>query len=190
MRELSYSPDTPEMLLWDDLVDRLKALDIRYLSGGSAWEDRPSGYSSAQDVSITQLIADLAQAPHPRLRDALVALLFRHPQYAATARSVAATLRDEQKARLLVLASIVAAAALQQAWIFTLDIYLPGRDQIEADDLAAQLGVPSPRADYGRASLQNLSTLLAHDQPFPFDYARGWEDAAEHVLDDLRTEAS
>lgn len=190
MRELSYRPHTPEMLLWDDLVDRLKALDIRYLSGGSAWEGRSSGYSSAQDVSITQLIADLAQAPHPRLRDALVALLFRQPQYAATARSVAATLGDEQRTRLLILASIVAAAALQQAWKFTLDIYLPRRSSIEADDLAAELGVPAPHVDYGRASLRNLSILLARDQPFPFDYARGWEDAAEHVLDYLRTEAS
>lgn len=190
MRELSYIPHAPEMLLWDDLVDRLKVLDIRYLSGGSSWEGRPSGYSSAQEVPIAQLISDLAQAPHPRLRDALVALLFRHPQYAVTARSVAVTLRNEQRARLLVLASIVAASALQQAWKFTLDIYLPGRSSIEADDLAAELGVPSPHLDYGRASLQALSTLLARDQPFPFDYARGWSDAAEHVLDDLRTEAS
>ena len=37
MRPVSYTPNTPDMALWDDLVDRLKVLDVGYLSGGSAW---------------------------------------------------------------------------------------------------------------------------------------------------------
>jgi hypothetical protein len=77
MRTVSYMPNAPHMALWDDLIDRLRVLDVGYLSGGS----------------------------------------------------------------------------------------------------------------YGRACLCALSALLAHDQPFPFDYARTWEDAAQHMLDGLRLQA-
>ena len=61
-------------------------------------------------------------------------------------------------------------------------------------DLRDHAGTPRVRAtfpatDYGRACLRALSALLARDQPFPFDYARAWEDIAEHILDGLRTQA-
>jgi hypothetical protein len=36
MRMVSYMPNTPDMALWDDLVDRLRVVDVGYLSGGSA----------------------------------------------------------------------------------------------------------------------------------------------------------
>jgi hypothetical protein len=186
---MSYSPNTPYMALWDDFVDRLKVLDVDYLSGGSVWDGRPSRYTGPQDVQIPDLITDLAHAPHPRLRDALVALLFRHPEYAPTAREVAAGMPREDRARLILLAGILAAAALRRAWKFTLDIYLPGQPSIDADGIAAALGVPSPADDYGRACLRALSALLARDQPFPFDYMRAWEDVAEHILDGLRLQA-
>src|SRR5207249_11833875 len=165
--------------------------DIGYLSGGSAWDGRPSCYTGPQDVQIPDLISDLAHAPHPRLRDALVALLFRHPEYACIAREVAATMpreAREARARLIVLASILA-AALRRAWKFTLDIYLPGQASIDVAGIAVELGVPSPADDYGRACLRALSALLARAQPFPFDYMRTWEDVAEHILDGLRTQA-
>jgi hypothetical protein len=88
---------TPDVAAWDDLVDRLKALDVRYLSGGSAWDGQTSRYRTVEDVAIAQLISDLASAAHPRLRDALVALLFRHPEYTLTARQVATSLPDESR---------------------------------------------------------------------------------------------
>jgi hypothetical protein len=189
MRMGPYLPNTSDIALWDDLVDRLRVLDVGYLSGGSAWDGRSSRYTRPQDVQIPDLIADLAHAPHPRLRDALVALLFRHPEYAPTAREVATRMPREDRARLILLASILAAAALRRAWKFTLDIYLPGQLAIDADDIAAELGVPFPATDYGRACLRALSALLARDQPFPFDYVRAWEDVAEHILDGLRLQA-
>jgi hypothetical protein len=187
MKSLPDRLDAPDVAVWVDLVARLKALDVQYLSGGSAWEGRASHYPTAQDVPVARLISDLASAQHPRLRDALVALLFRHPEYASTARQVATTLPCESRAHRLIFSSIVAAAALREAWRFTLDIYLPGQPNIEADDISRELGVPVPGEDYGRASLRALSALLACNQPFPFDFARAWEDVADHILDDLKT---
>jgi hypothetical protein len=70
-----------------------------------------------------------------------------------------------------------------------LAIYLPRQPSIDGEGIAAELGVPSPADDYGRACLRALSALLARDQPFPFNYARAWEDVAEHILEGLRTQA-
>jgi hypothetical protein len=80
----------------------------------------------------------------------------------------------------------VAAAALQRAGAFSLDIYQPGRQRITAAVLIAELGVPPVEEDYGRPTLQALSILLAGADPLPPDYAGAWEDVAEHVLTDLR----
>lgn len=65
MKSLPDRLNAPDVAVWDDLVDRLKALDVRYLSGGSAWDGRVPCYPTAQDVPIAQLIADLASAQHP-----------------------------------------------------------------------------------------------------------------------------
>ncbi len=174
---------------WDDLVDRLAVYDVRYLTGGSTWDGRASPYHEQAGVPLQALILDLARAPQARLRDALVALLFRHPEAAPVALDVAANLVSDARLRLIVRASILAAAALRRHWSFVVGIYLPGQPVIAADDVAGELGVPSPDLDYGRPCLTSVADLLRAGQPFPFAYERGWHDVAEHVLEGLRTEA-
>lgn len=140
------------------------------------------------EADARTLILDLAYAPAARLRDALVALLFRRPEYAPIAVEVAGALPAADPARLVLRASVLVAASLQRAWSFTLDIYMPGWRRIDGA-IAALLGVPSPDENYGRPCLHAVSRLLARGQPFPYDYARGWQDVAELVLEDMRVEA-
>lgn len=174
---------------WDDLVDRLAAHDIPYLTGGSVWDGRASRYGGPADAEIHALIRDLARAPQARLRNALVALLFRHPEYAGAAREVTSALESGDAARLLIAASVLVAAALRGMWGFVLGIYLPGQPPIRAEDLAAELDVPSPTVDYGRPCIAAIADLLRTGQLFPFNYESAWNDTATHVLDDLRVEA-
>ena len=61
--------------VWDDLVDRLAVHDVTHLGGGSTDAGRPSPYEGPSDVPVDRLVRDLARAPEPRLRDALIALL-------------------------------------------------------------------------------------------------------------------
>ncbi|HZS87919.1 MAG TPA: hypothetical protein VFE42_10575 [Chloroflexota bacterium] len=77
MKSLPDRLNAPDVAVWDDLVDRLKALDVRYLSGGSAWDGRVSHYPTAQDVPIAQLIADLASGLRSTLPIRLCARLGR-----------------------------------------------------------------------------------------------------------------
>ena len=174
---------------WDDLVDQLAVYDLAYLTGGSVWDGRASPYATPGDVPAPELVTDLAQSPHGRMRNALVALLFRHPELAAIGLAAADQVVGDERACLLIRSSILAAAALRTLWRFVLDIYLPGQPEIDAEYVARELVVPSPREQYGRACLSALADLLRVDQPFPFAYEREWHDAADHVLESLRAEA-
>ncbi len=133
------------------------------------------------------LVGDLVTSRDARLRTAAVALLLRHPEYAADALMTADTLVG--RSRLLVAVSVLAAAALQSMWAFSLDLYMPGWERIDVDGLARRLGVPLPHEDYGRATLDAFGDLLNRDSPFPTDHVGAWEDVGRHVLDDLREEA-
>jgi len=174
---------------WDDIVDRLAVYDLHYLTGGSAWEGRLSPYRSPADAPIDTLVLDLARASQGRLQNALVALLFRHPERAPVAVAAAERLALDDRARLVLQASVLAAAALRRMWRFVLDIYLPGQPASDASELVRELDVPSPEEDYGRPCLAAVADLLRAGQPFPFAYERGWRDVAEHVLRELRIEA-
>lgn len=174
---------------WDDIVDRLAVHDLHYLTGGSAWDGRVSPYRSPADAPIDTLALDLARASQGRLQNALVALLLRHPEHAPVAVTAAERLAPDDRSRLVVQASVLAAAALRRMWRFVLDIYLPGHPAIDASELARELAVPSPEEDYGRPCLAAVADLLRAGQPFPFAYERGWRDVVEHVLRELRIEA-
>jgi hypothetical protein len=173
----------------DDLIDRLRAHGIAYLGGGSAWAGRGSDYRSAQDAPVPPLLEDLLRSDDSRLRTAVVALLFRHPEYAEVAKALAIRGPHTDRPSLLLAISVVAAAALQRMWAFSLDLYLPGWVAIDPGPLIAMLGVPPPEEDYGRAALDALEARLRAEDPFPTAYRTAWEDVARHVLDDLREES-
>jgi len=89
-----FDPDA-----WDDLVDRLAAHDVTHLAGGSVAYGRSASGHESVGVELGWLIRDLARAPEPRLRDAMIALLLRHPKYASAARAVMAPLPPDDPGR-------------------------------------------------------------------------------------------
>lgn len=165
---------------WDDLVGRLATHDIHYLMSDQ------DGSPVSEPSPLGRLILDLASAREGRLRDALIALLLRHPRDAALAAS---NLTGDEPAHRLVRVSLVVAAALQREWGFSLSVYIPDQLPIEADHLAAELGLPSPREDFGRPCLTAAAQLLRYGAAFPFNYEVGWEDAARRLLAQLAREA-
>ena len=188
MRERTMLPGLLcDEAVWDDLVDRLAVYDVTYLTGGSAEHGRQSRYRGPNDVEIHSLVADLAQAPEPRLRDALIALLLRHPEQTSAVCTVIAKLPPDDPARRELVVRLLAAAALQRVWGFVLPLYLPGQPRIMVDDLVASLGLPRPEEEGGEALLDAAARTLAG--PYPFDWKSGWEDAADQLLTQLRLAA-
>ena len=172
-----------------DLVDRLAVHDVEYLAGGSEWDALEPPYRRPDDVPLEALLADLARAPESRLRSAVVALLLRHPEYAVVAERVAAGLADADPAQRLLEASILAAAALQREWSFSLRLYLPSMTLIAADRLAQTLGLPSPDEEYGRPCLAAAAGLLRAGARSPYDPEAEWEGIVHWLLAQLRCEA-
>ncbi len=167
--------------VWDDLVDRLAVHNVTHLGGGSADAGRPSPYRGTADVDLRLLTLDVAQAPEPRLRDALIALLLRHPEHAVAAREVLGVLPLESPIRMSLLARTLVAAALQREhralWART----APGYRMIDVADLVAAHGLPTPEEDDGRALL-GAAQGLVRGRLKTVDYVDGWEDVARHAL--------
>ncbi len=170
--------------VWDDLVDRLAAHDVTHLGGGSADAGRPSPYCGPADVPVERLVYDVARAPEPRLRDALIALLLRHPEDASAVRAVLGALPPDDPTRMSLTARLLVAAALQRehhaAWVEA----LPNYRQIDVADLVAAYAFPMPEEEGGRALLGAAKGLVAGRRRW-VDYVDGWEDVARHALREL-----
>ncbi len=169
--------------LWNDLVDRLQVYGVTHLTGGS----QISPYRGPQDVPLHILVADLARAPEPRLRDALIPLLLRHPEHAVVVHDVLATLPGTDPVWHELRARLLAVAALQRIWRYVLALYLPAQAPIALDSLISALGLPPVEEREGEALLAAAAGLLAGS--FPIDWADAWEDAADHLLTELRLAA-
>ena len=171
----------PLPAVWDALVDRAAAHGVAHLSGGAVDRAEALPYAGPEDVDALLLIVELAQAPHPRLRDALVALLLLHPEYAAEAREALDLVGPDTPTWMSILARLLAAAALGHAdralWAGTPDGYRP----LDVADLAAAYGLPSPEEDDGRALLLAMDRAV-RGESVALDYAGGWRAAARHAL--------
>lgn len=170
--------------VWDDLADRLAAHDVTHLAGGSADAGRPSPYRGPADVDLERLIRDLSRAPEPRLRDALIALLLRHPEYATAVRAVLIPLKPHDPARHALTARLLAAAALQYRHRTDLERLLPTHRTIDIADIVTTLDLPIPEEGNGQPLLDAAQRLIAN-RLRTVDYVDGWEDVARHTLREL-----
>lgn len=129
------------------LVSTLVQLDIHYLRTPSFAEPLP--------LDPAQLIAELSQNPEPRLREALIPLFLRHPEYCRYVPELVVDLPPVASERLQHM--YTAAAYLQRLWLGKLEMFL-GPLPLLPDYYGQSLWeLPSPEEHYGEAGLRALA---------------------------------
>jgi hypothetical protein len=165
---------------WDDLVERLRAFGVVYL--GAALDSRHvHGNAETNDRCLAQLVRDLARAPEPRLRDALVALLLSDPTVADTVHAVLDTLEPNEPAYISLSARLLAAAGLQRKHAQQLAGLSRHFFPIDVTNLQVAGAPPFNEATDAYDLLRAAQALLAGSHPW-IDYIDGWEAVAQHVI--------
>src|SRR5687767_5029469 len=129
------------------LVAVLAQLDIRHLRTAT------SAKPLAKEPDF--LIAALAQDPSPRLREALIPLFLRHPQFASFVPEIEAALSPE--ARLTLRHFYTAAVYLQRLWRGKIEMYLGPLPLLPDYFGQSEWNLPAPTEHYGEAGLRCLA---------------------------------
>jgi hypothetical protein len=155
---------TPDSSL---LVEQLASLGVRTLRVREMT-------ASYQAPDPTQLIRDLATHPEPRLREALIPLFLRHPEYASLVAPIVAALEptDAERLRRLYTATVF----LQRFWRTALGIYL-GETPLLPDYFGALWGLPAADEYFGEAGLRALAALQKQETGYE------WFSAYQTIMD-------
>jgi hypothetical protein len=157
----------------DRLVAALRRLGVGFYAPSDA-EEGPRA------LTASELISGLAASPEARLRDALVALLMRHPEFAPDIAVTSGKLRGPAAEALR--EQYTAAACLQRLWRTTLALYLP--DTAPLPDLfGPQLDLPPLDDFHGELALRELAARS------DFNQLAAWHAVADQLLAQLALEA-
>ena len=118
----------------DQLVAELELLGIHYLS-------RLTSYQASEVRAPNTLLADLVQQPSARVRQAVIAVLLMHPDYAQAVPDALQQLPPPAQLTLRLL--YTAATLLQRKWADQLRPLLARRWQWLPDLFSAEIDLPS-----------------------------------------------
>ena len=166
------------LLTADELVGALDTLDVHFLTGGEA-------SPRARRLPPADLLAQLAAQPDARMRLAIIPLLLRRPEFAATA-PVAAELITGQTRWTLKL-YYTAAVLLQRCYRDSLARLL-GPQQPLHDLFGAELGV-LPLAVDPREGLRRLGERHTALTGLTINWAGTYDHAAQRLIKRLEHEA-
>ena len=175
------SGDLPAMFESTMLIGQLAQHGIKHLRAvGQTGESTAT--NPATDVAM--LITALARHPQPRLREALIPLFLRHPEYANFVPAAVATLDSEAALRLRHL--YTAAVYLQRLWQTTLTLYLGEFAPLPDFFGETYYQLPSPEERFGEAGLR---VLAAHfKQRTGFDWLSVYNSTISLLLKQLSLE--
>jgi hypothetical protein len=167
-----------EVLDAPDLITALADHDIRHLL--SVEVARPLSLDPAE------LIIGLAQHPEPRLREALIPLFLRHPEYAPAMLSAMDQLSSP--AALTLRHFYTAAAYLQRLWQGTLGLYLGSFRALPDYFGQSEFDLPAPEKHFGEAGLRQLARFF--EEKTGDNWLSTYESVMELFLTQLALEAN
>ena len=160
------SPDA-QLAEEERIVAELEQLGVTYLS-------RREAQSATETRPPEKLLADLSRQPSARVREAIIALLLAHPEYAAAVPVALNQLTPAEQTTLRVF--YTAAVLLQQEYAEQLHPYLVARWQPLPDLFSTELGLPH------RGSHRERLTRLDHTHRRLSGAAVNWAGTYENVV--------
>jgi hypothetical protein len=157
----------------DELVGALDALDVPFLRGG-VQDD------AARALTPAGLMEGLVQSPEARVRSALIPLLLRHPEFAASAQIAAANLQPPARHTLELF--YTAALLLQRKYTERLS-HLLGAQPTLPDLFGKLLGIEL--SDDIEVSLQRLGQRHAQVTGLDLNWIATYEHAAARLIKHL-----
>ncbi len=151
------------------LVAQLAEYGIRHIRTAESWPE------AVPPLSPQALITALARQPDPRMREALIPLFLRHPEYA---KHVPALEKNLDQAAVDVLRHLYTAAVyLQRLWHSTLGIYLGDFPALPNYFGESVYGLAPVDESFGEEGLRQLAQLMEDRTGYE------WLSAYQSVLD-------
>lgn len=174
---LPESLTQPKLLDNTTLIAQLAAHEVRHLRAVTT-------APPTVPLPPEQLIYLLAQHPEPRLRESLITLFLRHPEYHHCVPAAANSL-DKDAAEVLH-HMYTAAVYLQRFWYSTLQLYLGPFPTLPDYFGQKRFTLPAPAEHFGEAGLR---ALAAHfQQQTGHDWLTVYESAITLFLTQLEFE--
>lgn len=155
----------------EGLVAELERMDVTYLSQREA-RDTP------QLRPPEKLLADLVRQPSARVREAVIALLLAHPEYAAAIPGALARLSPADQTTLRL--HYTAAVLLQREHAAQLQPHLAARWQPLPDLFSDELGLP--RRGSHREQLVHLGSAHRRLSGAVVNWTGTYENVAHHLV--------
>jgi hypothetical protein len=153
------------------LIAELEQLDVTYLA---RWQ----AYKANAVRPPDQLLADLVRQPSARVREAVIALLLAHPEYAAAAPAALASLPASEQMTLRLY--YTAAVLLQQEYAERLRPHLAARWQPLPNLFSAELGLA--RRGSPREQLTRLGSTHRRLAGAVVNWTGTYDNVARHLV--------
>lgn len=165
------------MLVSDEerLVAELELLGVRYLS-------RQTAYAVDHVRPADLLLADFTRQPSARVRQALIALLLAHPEYAGAAPAALTHLTSSRQLTLKLL--YTAAMLLQQEHVQQLNPLLGDRWRTLPDLFSDDLGIEVTGTPRDR--LRDLGRVHGRDTGIVANWVGTYENVVQKLLSSLQ----
>ncbi|MBI5713321.1 MAG: hypothetical protein HZC38_07845 [Chloroflexi bacterium] len=159
------------------LISQLASQGVRHLRSAQATV-------AAASLNTDALIAELARRPEPRLRESLIPLFIRHPEYSEVARKLVETLEPTASESLAHM--YTAAVYLQRFWSGTLGLSLKSLTLLPNYFGVPRYNLPDENEHFGESGLRALAKL--YEEKTGYNWLSAYHSIIALLLDQLLLE--
>ena len=154
------------------LISQLASRGVRHLRSANATV-------AATSLNTETLITELARRPEPRLRESLIPLFIRHPEYSVIVKKLVETLEPTASESLAHMYTV--AVYLQRFWSGTLGLYLKSLTFLPNYFGVPKFNLPGENEHFGESGLRSLAKL--YEEKTGYNWLSAYQSVIALLLD-------